>query len=103
MLVRQKLNTKSLVEKGQAFKDFESGLSNKVAEKYDGPKNTTSTWTTNKTSHLVALKQSLSKKKKLRDRNYKQLDHIVFRWFLFQRSQNVLIDGVFMRGRHYSM
>ena len=35
----------------------------------------------------------------LRDKNYKQLDHINYiRWFLSQRSENIPTDGVIMKG-----
>ena len=80
------------------MKDLESGLSNKkTAEKHDGPKNTISTWTTNKALHFAALEQS-SKRKMLKNNNYKQLDHINYiRWFLSQRSENIPTDGVFMK------
>ena len=99
MPVKRKVIAKSLVKKCQALKDLESGLSNKkVAEKHGGPKNTISTWTTNKALYFPALEQS-SKRKKLRDNNYKQLDHINYiRRFLSQRSENIPIDGVFMKG-----
>ena len=83
------------------MKDLERGLSNKgVAKKiYDVPKNTISTWTKNKTSYFDAQEQSSSKRKKLRDSDYKQLDQVVIRWFLSQRSQNISIDGVFIKGK----
>ena len=51
----------------------------------------------NKTLYFAALEQSSSKRKKLRDSNYEWLDHVVFRWFLSQRSQNILIDGIFIK------
>ena len=43
------------------------------------------------------LEQSSSKGKKQRDSDYEQMDHIVLRRFLSQRSQNVPIDDVFIK------
>ena len=104
MLVKRKLNIKSLGDKYQTLKDLESGLSNKeVAKKYGVPENTISTWTKNKTSYFAALEQSSSKRKKLRDSDYERLDHVVLRWFLSQRSENIPADGVFIKEKTYDV
>ena len=99
MSVKRKLNTKSLGEKCNALKDLESGMSNKeVAEKCGVPKNTISTKTkTNKDNYRAASDKSSNKRKKLRESDYERVDKVVFKWFLAQRSQNVPIDGVFVK------
>ena len=100
MSVKRKLNTKSLGEKCDALKDLESGMSNKeVAEKYDVPKNTISTWlkNKNKNKYRAASDKSSNTRKKFRESDYERVDKVVFKWFLAQRSQNVPIDGVFVK------
>ena len=98
MSVKRKLNTKRLGEKCNALKDLESGMSNKeVAEKYDVPKNTISTWLKNKNKYRADSDKSSNKRKKLRESDYERVDKVVFKWFLAQRSQNVPIDGVFVK------
>ena len=93
MSVKRKLNTKSLGEKCNALKDLESGMSNKeVAEKYGVPKNTISTWLKNKDKYRAASDKSSNKRS-----DYERVDKVVFKWFLAQRSQNLPIDGVFVK------
>ena len=73
MSIKGKHNVKSLGEKCQALKDSGSSLSNEeVAKKYGAPKNTTSAWTKSKPLYFAALEQSASKRKKLRDSDYKR-------------------------------
>ena len=68
-----------------------------VAEKYGVPKNTISTWLKNKDKYRAASDKSSNKRKKLRESDYERVDKVVFKWFLAQRSQNVPIDGVFVK------
>ena len=78
--------------------ELEKGLSNKhVAEKYGVPRNTISTWVKNKLMCFAALEQSSNKRKQLRSSDYERVDHVIFKWFLSKRSQNILIDGVFRK------
>ena len=51
----------------------------------------------NKRKVFSPLEQSTNKRKKLRQSNYKLVDHVVFRWFLSKRSQNAPIDGAWMK------
>ena len=96
--VKQKLSVKSLGEKCQALRDLEKGLCNKdVAEKYGVPRNTISTWVKDKSKYFAALEQSPNKRKILRSSDYERVDHAVFKWFLSKRSQNIPIDGVFIK------
>ena len=78
----------------QAIKEIEKGLSNKNASlKYDVPKNTILTWVKNKEKYLQALEARYTGKvKKLRESDFDKLDHVIFRWFISKRSQNIPID-----------
>ena len=80
------------------MRDLESGLSNKeVAVKYGVPKKTVSTLVKNKAKLFTALEQCSNKGKELRDSNYKRVDDVIFKWFLSKRSQDIPIDGVFIK------
>ena len=98
MPVKRQLNVKNLNEKCKALRDLEIGLSNKkVAAKYGVPKNTVSIWVKNKAKLFIALKQCSDKRKKLRESDYKRVDNVVFRWLLSERSQDIPIDGIFIK------
>lgn len=51
----------------------------------------------NKRKVFSPLEQSTNKRKKLRQSNYKLVDHVVFRWFVSKRSQNAPIDDAWMK------
>ena len=78
MLVAGKLKYthKTLREKFQALKDLEKGESNKdVTAKYNVPKNTLSTWFTNKEKLFDALKKGTNvKRQKLKSGNHELVD-----------------------------
>ena len=96
MAVKRKLAVKILIEKCQALRDLENGISNKnVAERYGVPKNTISTWLKNKV--FTALEKSSNKRKKVRESNYPDIDNVVFKWFLSQRGKSIPIDGTFIK------
>ena len=99
MAVKRKLAVKTLAEKCQALKELENGTSNKeIAEKYGVPKNTVSTWVKNKEKLFAALLETSSnKRKKIRESNYADVDNVVFKWFLCQRSKSIPIDGTFIK------
>ena len=98
MAVKRKLAVKTLAEKCQALRDLENGTSNKnVAEKYGVPKNTVSTWLKNRGKLFTALEKSSSKRKKVRESNYTDIDNVVFKWFLSQRGNSIPIDGTFIK------
>ena len=98
MAAKRKLAVKTLAEKCKALKDLEKGISNKdVAEKYGVPKNTVSTWVKNKEKLLSALEKSSCKRRKIRESNYADVDNVVFKWFLSQRSKSIPIDGTLIK------
>ena len=75
-------------------------MTNKEAsEKFGVPKNTISTWTwmKNKNRLFEGLEQSSTDAKKMRGCDYEQVDKAVFKWFSFQRSQIVPIDGPILK------
>ena len=54
--VKRKFSVKTLIDKCNALRDIEKGISNKdVAVKYGVPKNTISTWVKNKETYFRAL------------------------------------------------
>ena len=61
------------------FERLRNWSNKEVAKKYSEPKNIISKWSKNNTSHLTALEQSSSKRKKLKDSDYKRIYHAVFR------------------------
>ena len=71
-----KQGVKRLDEKGQALTDVGKGLSNKdVAEKYDLPRNTISTWLTHQ-NKWKSIFQHWSNHWKLTSSDYEQADHV---------------------------
>ena len=57
--VKRKLSVINLIDKCNALRDIEKGISNKdVAVKYGVPKNTISTWVKNKEKYFRALESS---------------------------------------------
>ena len=98
--VKQKLSINSLGKKCQASRDLEKGLSNSnVTEQYGIPRNTILTWVKNKSEYFVALEQSSIKRKKLRSCYYKRVDHVVFKYLLCKRIQNIPVDVGFIKTR----
>ena len=98
MTVTRKPNVKTLNEKCKALRDLGSGLSNKeVAAKYGLPKNTVFTWVKVKSKLFTALEHCSNKRKKLRESDYKRVDDVVFKWFLSKRSQDIPVDGFFIK------
>ena len=80
MAVKRKLAVKTLAEKCQALRDLENGISNKnVAEKYGVPNNTVSTWLKYKEKLFTALEKSSTKRKKVRESNYPDIDNVFFK------------------------
>ena len=83
MSVKRKLNLKNLNEKCKVLRDLESSLCNKeAAAKYRAPKNTVFAWVKNKAKLFITLEQCSNKRKKLRETDCKQVDDVVFKWFL---------------------
>ena len=74
------------------------GISNKnVAEKYGVLKKTVSTSLKNKEKLFTALEKSSNKRKKIRESNYRDIDNVVFKWFLSQRGKSIATDGTFIK------
>ena len=70
---------------------------NEASEKFGVPKNTISTWMKNKDKLFEGLEQSSSDEKNVRGCDYEQVVKAVFKWFFFQRSQNVSVDGPILK------
>ena len=86
MFAKQKVNVKSSGKNGSISK------TEKVAR-------TDKELTKNTTLYCATKQQTSIKGEKLRDNDCDRLDHVVFRSFLYQRSQNIQIDDDFIKGK----
>ena len=96
---KRKLDIKSLKEKYKALKDLKKGLSNKdVAVKYGIPRNTISTWLTNKEKIVSAFESGKNPKQlKLKTTENDNLDKCKYKWFLSAREQNVPVNDIILK------
>lgn len=93
-MTKRRSQFKTLLEKCNAIKDIEMGLSNKhVAVKYGVAKSTVSTWIKSKEKYLKALNRATSVRKSLRESDFEKLDELVYQWFSSSRSQNIPLNG----------
>ena len=95
----------SLVEKYEAITDLESGLKpSKVAEKYDVPRNTISTWLKKKGEIKSAFKSSevSSKRKNMRIGQNGNLEKALFSWFKKMRTNNLPVNGTVVKEKAIS-
>ena len=86
----------SLGEKCKAITDLESVLKpSKVAEKYDVPRNTISTWLKKKEEIKSAFKSGevSSKRKNTRIGQNDNLEKALFSWFKKMRTNNLPVNG----------
>ena len=81
---KRKLNTRSIKDKYSALKEVEDEKTkSQVAAKYGIPKNTLSTWLKNKDKVFEAKKKgSNSKRQRLRQGTFSNLDQAMFKWLL---------------------
>ena len=93
---KRKLNTKSIKDKYSALKEVEDGKTkSQVAAKYGIPKNTLSTWLKNKDKIFEATKKgSNSKRQRLRQGTFANLDQAMFKWLLVVRSRDVAVSAL---------
>ena len=85
----------SLGEKYKAITDLESGLKpSKVAEKYNVPRNTISTWLKKKKEIKSAFKSGevSSKRKNMRIGQNDNLEKALFSWFKKMRTNNLPVN-----------
>ena len=83
-----KLNIKPIKDKYSALKEVEDEkVKSQVAPKHGIPKNTLSTWLKNKDKILEATKKgSNSKRQRLRQGTFANLDQAMFKWLCFSSS-----------------
>ena len=90
------LSTKSITERYDALKKVEEGSSkSQVAVKYGIPKNTLSTWIKNKKNIFESMKTqgNKSKRRRLKQGTFANLDDLIFKWLLTVRSTNVAVSA----------
>ena len=93
---KRKLNKKSIKDKYSALTEVEDGnTKSQVAAKYCIPKNTLSTWLKNKDKIFEATKKgSNSKRQRLRQGTFANLDQAMFKWLLVVRSRDVAVSAL---------
>ena len=93
---KRKLSTKSIKDKYNGLKEVEDGKAkSQVAAKYGTPKNTLSTWLKNKDKIFEATKKgSDSKRQRLRQCTFANLEQAMFKWLLFVQSRDVAISAL---------
>ena len=93
---KRKLNTKSIKDKYNTLREVEYGKTKlQVAAKYGIPKNTSSTWLKNKDKIFEATKKgSNSKRQRLRQGTYANLDQAMFKWLLVVQSRDVAVSAL---------
>ena len=98
---KRKLNTKSIKDKYSALKEVEDGKTkSQVAAKYGIPKNTLSTWLKNKDKIFEATKKgSNSKRQRLRQDTFANLDQAMFKWLLVVRSRDVAVSALVFKAK----
>ena len=91
---KRKLNTKFIKDKYSTLKEMEDRKTRlQVAAKYGIPKNTLSTWLKNKDNIFEATKKgSNSKRQRLRQGTFANLDQAVLKWLLVVRSRCVAVS-----------
>ena len=91
----------SITEKYKTLQKIEEGKSTKksVEEEYIVKKNIIFTWIANKRKIFPVYEsgQVNSSRKKLKKRDYKDLDEDVFTWFKYARSDNIPINGIIVK------
>ena len=91
----------SVTEKYKTLQKIEEGKSTKksVEEEYIVKKNIIFTWIANKRKIFPVYEsgQVNSSRKKLKKRDYKDLDEDVFTWFKYARSDNIPINGIIVK------
>ena len=90
---KRKLNTKSIKDKYNALKEVEDGKTkSQVAAKYGNQRTLVSTWLKNKDKIFEATKKgSNSKRQRLRQDTFTNLDQAMFKWLLVVRSRDVAV------------
>ena len=93
---KRKLNTKSIKDKYSALNEVEDGITkSKVAAKYGIPKNILSTWLKNKDRICEATKKrSKSKRQRLRQGTFANLDQAIFKWPLVVQSRDAAVSAL---------
>ena len=97
---KRKLNTTSIKERYTALKEVEEGLSKShVAMKYGIPKNTLSTWIKNKEKNFESMRTqgSKSKRRRLKQGTFANLDDLIFKWLLYVRSRNIVVSASILK------
>ena len=90
----------SLGEKYKGVTELESGIKpSKVAEKYDVPRNTVSTWLKKKEEIKNAFKSGevSSKRKNMRTGQNDDLEKALFSWLEKMRANNLPVNGTVVK------
>ena len=91
-----KLNIKPIKERYAALKEVEEGSTkSQVAMNYGIPKNTLSTWIKNKEKIFESMKMqgNKSKRRRLRQGTFANLDDLIFKGLLTVRGRNLVVSA----------
>lgn len=102
MSTSQKKKRTSIKDKFKALQEIESGQPKSlVAQKYNVPRNTISTWLlpANKEKIMAAFSSGTIslKRKNLKAGKHDNLDKAVFKWFMSARSNNIPVSGLVLQ------
>ena len=90
-----KLNTKSIKDKYKALKELEDGKTKlQVAARYGIPKSTLSTWLKIRIKFSKPRIKANSKRQRLRQGTFANLDQAMFKWLLVVRSRDVAVSAL---------
>ena len=93
---KRKLNANSIKDNFNALTEVEDGKTkSQVVAKYGISKNTLSTWLKNKDKIFEAPKKgSNSKRQRLRQGTFANLDQAMFKWLLVVRNRDVAVSAL---------
>ena len=84
--------------KYKALLELEKGKTNKeVAQLFDVPSNTLSTWKKHKSKIVEAFQKGSTSTKRVKVDTYDQVNKAVLQWFFRMRSEKVPVNGVLIK------
>ena len=98
---KRKLNTNSIRYKYSALKKMEDGKTkSQVAAKCGIPKNTLSTWIKNRYKIFKTKKKGRnSKRHRLRQGTFANLDQVMFKWLLVVQSRDLAVSALVFKAK----
>ena len=100
---KRRHNEHTMDVKYAALMEIDRGFSNKDAsKKFNDPKNALSTWKKNREKIIAAFKSSGgSKRQRIKEGTYEQVNLACYKWLLIQRSENIPINGTVLQEKAF--